>query len=93
MKLLDAGEVVPDDTILDLVAAKLAHEDCQEKGWVLDGLGTGSGVKELEGAIVGVAEVSKYIVSLGRSTCMEYMTSYSALRRTSKNLSAAPSPL
>lgn len=57
MKLLNAGEVLPDSMVLDLVASKLASKDCQRSGWVLEGIGTAAGVDELEEAIVMATEV------------------------------------
>lgn len=57
MKLLDAGEVLPDGMVLNLVAPKLASRECQLKGWVLEGLGTAGGAEELEEAIVMATEV------------------------------------
>lgn len=57
MKLLDAGEVLPDSMVLDLVASKLVSRDCQRNGWVLEGIGTAAGVDELEEAIVMATEV------------------------------------
>lgn len=57
MKLLDAGEVLPSDMILSLVAKTLASRECQKRGWVLEGVGAAGGVDELEEAIVMAAEV------------------------------------
>jgi adenylate kinase len=34
---MDNGALVPDDLIIDIVKSRLAQEDCQEKGWLLDG--------------------------------------------------------
>lgn len=31
------GQLVPDDLIIDIVKDRLAQEDCQTKGWLLDG--------------------------------------------------------
>lgn len=64
MKLLDAGEVLPDAMILDLVAAKLASMECQQKGWVLEGVGTSGGVEELEEAIVMATEVKIFVMGV-----------------------------
>lgn len=60
MKLLDAGEVLPDNMVLDLVSTKLASEECQKNGWVLEGIGTAGGVEELEEAIVMATEVRRF---------------------------------
>ena len=57
MKLLDAGEVLPDDLVLRLVSPKLSSTDCQKRGWVLEGIGAAVGVDELENAVVMAAEV------------------------------------
>lgn len=57
MKLLHAGEVLPDSMVLDLVTSKLVSKDCQRNGWVLEGIGTSAGVDELEEAIVMATEV------------------------------------
>lgn len=58
MKLLDAGEVLPSEMVLSLVATKLASRECQKSGWVLEGVGTAAaGVDELEEAIVMATEV------------------------------------
>lgn len=57
MKLLDAGEVLPDKMVLDLVSTKLAGKECQRRGWVLEGVGTAGGADELEEAIVMATEV------------------------------------
>eukprot|EP00752_Nemacystus_decipiens_P015636 g13953.t1 len=57
MKLLDAGEVLPSDMILNLVAKTLASRECQKKGWVLEGVGAAGEVDELEEAIVMATEV------------------------------------
>lgn len=58
MKLLDAGEVLPDMMVLDLIAEKLASSECQQKGWVLEGVGTAANVEALEEAIVMATEVT-----------------------------------
>merc|ERR1719181_1172483 len=34
---MEAGELVPDQLIIDLVANRLNEEDCKTKGWLLDG--------------------------------------------------------
>uniref|UniRef100_A0A7S1E190 Adenylate kinase active site lid domain-containing protein n=1 Tax=Hemiselmis andersenii TaxID=464988 RepID=A0A7S1E190_HEMAN len=34
---MDAGALVPDDLIINIVKSRLAQEDCQTKGWLLDG--------------------------------------------------------
>lgn len=34
---MDAGQLVPDDVVIDLVADKLSSPECMEKGWLLDG--------------------------------------------------------
>ena len=57
MKLLDAGEVLPDELALRLVAPKLSSVECQTRGWVLEGIGTAGGIGELESAIAAAAEV------------------------------------
>lgn len=58
MKLLDAGEGLPPQMILDLVTTKLASRECQKSGWVLEGVDTAvGGVDELEEAIVMATEV------------------------------------
>lgn len=58
MKLLDAGEVLPDTMVLDLIAEKLASSECQQKGWVLEGVGTAASMEGLEEAIVMATEVT-----------------------------------
>lgn len=60
MKLLDAGEVLPSDMVLSLVATKLASRESQQNGWVLEGVGTAGGVDELEEAIVMATEVGLF---------------------------------
>jgi adenylate kinase len=34
---MEAGELVPDDLIIGLVAERLGQEDCRKQGWLLDG--------------------------------------------------------
>jgi adenylate kinase len=34
---MDKGALVPDDLIISIVKERLAEEDCQSKGWLLDG--------------------------------------------------------
>jgi len=34
---MDSGKLVPDSTIIGVVKDRLAEEDCQTKGWLLDG--------------------------------------------------------
>ena len=34
---MEAGELVPDEIIIGLVAERLNEPDCKEKGWLLDG--------------------------------------------------------
>lgn len=34
---MDAGDLVPDDLILEMVKDRLSEDDCQKKGFVLDG--------------------------------------------------------
>ena len=34
---MDNGALVPDDLIISIVKARLAEQDCQDKGWLLDG--------------------------------------------------------
>lgn len=34
---MDAGKMVPDDIIIDVVCARLKQPDCEERGWLLDG--------------------------------------------------------
>ena len=34
---MDSGKLVPDQLVIDLVAEKLKSEECQTKGWLLDG--------------------------------------------------------
>jgi adenylate kinase len=34
---MDAGALVPDDLIINIVKERLAQEDCQKNGWLLDG--------------------------------------------------------
>jgi len=34
---MDGGKLVPDDVIIGVVKDRLAEEDCQKKGWLLDG--------------------------------------------------------
>ncbi|TYZ65957.1 hypothetical protein PybrP1_007066 [[Pythium] brassicae (nom. inval.)] len=34
---MDAGELVPDDLIIDLILARLQRPDCVRRGWLLDG--------------------------------------------------------
>lgn len=34
---MDSGTLVPDQLVIDLVAEKLKSEECQTKGWLLDG--------------------------------------------------------
>lgn len=66
MKLLDAGEVLPDDMVLRLVSPKLSSMECQKRGWVLEGIGTAGGIDELENAILMAAEVrAKLCLGLG----------------------------
>ncbi|GMH79834.1 hypothetical protein TL16_g08291 [Triparma laevis f. inornata] len=36
-KQLEAGELVSDEVIIGVVKERLAQEDCQERGWLLDG--------------------------------------------------------
>lgn len=70
MKLLDAGEVLPSEMVLSLVATKLASRECQKSGWVLEGVGTAAaGVDELEEAIVMATEVR--VITRLRFLCME----------------------
>lgn len=57
MKLLDAGEVLPPEMTLSLVATRLASRECQKSGWVLEGVGTAGDVEQLEEAIVMATEV------------------------------------
>ncbi|GJP74414.1 hypothetical protein CLOP_g4997 [Closterium sp. NIES-67] len=34
---MDAGQLVPDQLVIDMVRARLSHPDAQHKGWLLDG--------------------------------------------------------
>ena len=34
---MDAGKLVPDELIIDVVCARLKYDDCQKNGWLLDG--------------------------------------------------------
>jgi adenylate kinase len=34
---MDAGGLVPDDTIIGVVRDRLSQSDCSERGWLLDG--------------------------------------------------------
>jgi adenylate kinase len=34
---MDAGQLVPDELIIDVVSDRLRQQDCQSKGWLLDG--------------------------------------------------------
>ena len=34
---MDAGQLVPDELIIDVICARLKQEDCQTQGWLLDG--------------------------------------------------------
>ncbi|GJP40316.1 hypothetical protein CLOM_g24595 [Closterium sp. NIES-68] len=34
---MDAGQLVPDQLVIDMVRARLSHPDTQHKGWLLDG--------------------------------------------------------
>merc|ERR1712100_1008605 len=34
---MEEGKLVPDDVIIGVVKARLEEEDCQQKGWLLDG--------------------------------------------------------
>lgn len=34
---LSQGKLVPDEVIIDIVRNRLAEEDCQKNGWLLDG--------------------------------------------------------
>jgi len=34
---MDAGKLVPDNIIIGVVCARLSQQDCQERGWLLDG--------------------------------------------------------
>eukprot|EP00493_Phyllostaurus_siculus_P019012 UN19313 len=36
-KHMDNGELVPDELVIDIVAERLQKEDCQTKGFLLDG--------------------------------------------------------
>ncbi|CAM9474881.1 unnamed protein product, partial [Discosporangium mesarthrocarpum] len=57
MNLLLAGEELLDEMVLALIGVKLAGRECQEKGWVLEGVGTSAVREDLEEAIVMAAEV------------------------------------
>ena len=46
---MEAGELVPDQLIIDLVAKRLNEPDCKERGWLLDGFPrTEAQAKEME---------------------------------------------
>lgn len=34
---MDAGKLVPDNIIIDVVCSRLSQQDCQQRGWLLDG--------------------------------------------------------
>lgn len=34
---MDAGELVPDELIIDVILERLIHDDCMTRGWLLDG--------------------------------------------------------
>ena len=34
---MDAGQLVPDDLIIDVVCDRLQQDDCKRLGWLLDG--------------------------------------------------------
>lgn len=36
-EFMNAGRLVPDEIVTDMVAARLAREDAKQKGWLLDG--------------------------------------------------------
>ncbi|DAZ99118.1 TPA: hypothetical protein N0F65_008423 [Lagenidium giganteum] len=36
-KFMDAGELVPDELVIDLILDRLKQRDCAERGWLLDG--------------------------------------------------------
>ena len=36
-EFMDAGQLVPDDLIINVVVERLQQPDCQSKGWLLDG--------------------------------------------------------
>jgi len=36
-EFMDSGKLVPDEVIIGVVKDRLAEEDCQKKGWLLDG--------------------------------------------------------
>ncbi|KAJ0399727.1 hypothetical protein P43SY_009308 [Pythium insidiosum] len=36
-RFMDAGELVPDELIVDVVLARLQQRDCRQQGWLLDG--------------------------------------------------------
>lgn len=36
-RFMDAGELVPDELIIDVILERLQHQDCLERGWLLDG--------------------------------------------------------
>jgi adenylate kinase len=36
-EFMDAGKLVPDDTMIGIILSRLQMEDCQKKGWLLDG--------------------------------------------------------
>mmetsp|Transcript_71319 Transcript_71319/g.148877 ORF Transcript_71319/g.148877 Transcript_71319/m.148877 type:complete len:294 (-) Transcript_71319:305-1186(-) len=50
-KYMKAGVLVPDDLMINIVLARLAQEDCQTKGWLLDGFPrTGAQAEALQNA-------------------------------------------
>lgn len=84
---MDAGELVPDDVVVALVAERLQEDDARDNGFVLDGfprnvfqaqaleemLG-GGGVDLVVQLVVPTEEVLKRIA--GRRTCVECGTNY-----------------
>ncbi|GLE09209.1 hypothetical protein PINS_up020800 [Pythium insidiosum] len=36
-RFMDAGELVPDELIVDVVLARVTQPDCMARGWLLDG--------------------------------------------------------
>ena len=36
-EFMDAGKLVPEEIVVTMVLDRLAQEDCQQRGWLLDG--------------------------------------------------------
>ena len=62
---VDAGELVPDEVMVGVVKARLVHQDCKQRGWLLDGFPrTGAQARALKAA--GIEPDRFVIIDLNR---------------------------